>query len=298
MSPMKKPQMRDTPSGTPLHRVTERKAKRYSPYRAALSDGSNKADGAVSASGAFPMRINKYLAHKGYATRKGADALIESKKVQINGRLAQLGDKVEESDEVAVRPNKKPTTYTYLAYNKPRGLSTHASLKSEEDIMSSVKNQELVKGQNLFPVGRLDKDSHGLIILTNDGRITDRLLSPEHDHEKEYRVRVQENLRPSFAMHLSAGVDIGDYKTKPCKVDIEGERVFRITLGEGKRHQIRRMVVSLHNDVIDLTRIRIMNIRLSNLAEGGVRKIDGHELDTFLTSLGLLSEKKSASKSA
>jgi len=247
---------------------------------------------------AFPMRINKYLAHKGYATRKGADELIERKKVQINGRTAQLGDKVEEDDEVTVRPNKKPTTYTYLAYNKPRGLATHASLKSEEDIMSSLKNNELVKGKSLFPVGRLDKDSHGLIILTNDGRITDRLLNPEKDHEKEYRVRVQENLRPSFAEHLSKGVDIGDYQTKPCKVDVEGERVFRITLGEGKRHQIRRMVAALHNDVIDLTRIRIMNIRLANLAEGGARKIDGEELEKFLTSLGLLSEKKSATKSA
>ena len=244
-----------------------------------------KAPGASN--NAFPMRINKYLAHKGYATRKGADELVEKKKVHINGRLAQLGDKVEEGDEVTVRPNKKPTEYTYLAYNKPRGLATHASLKSEEDIMSSLKNQPLAKG--LFPVGRLDKDSHGLIILTNDGRITDRLLNPEREHEKEYRVRTQENLRPSFAKHLSSGVDIGDYKTKPCKVDVEGERVFRITLGEGKRHQIRRMVVALHNDVIDLARIRIMNIRLAGLAEGGVRKIDGEELGKFLTSLGLKS---------
>lgn len=231
------------------------------------------------------MRINKYLAERGYATRRGADDLITAKKVFINDRLAVLGDQVTEHDTVEVRGAGKPKTYTYLAYNKPQGVITHSPQHGEEDIREALRG--IPEAKNLFPVGRLDKDSHGLIILTNDGRITDRLLNPEHDHEKEYRVHTVEDMRDSFAKHMTAGVDIGDYVTKPCKIARESDRSFRITLGEGKKHQIRRMVDALHNAVKDLERIRIMNIKLAGLQPGAVRKIEGEELVTFLKSLGL-----------
>ena len=231
------------------------------------------------------MRINKYLASQGYATRRGGDELVANKKVFINGRLAVLGDKVEETDVVEVRTTGKPTTYTYLAYNKPKGVISHSPQEGEDDIRAALKN--IPEAKNLFPVGRLDKDSHGLIILSDDGRITDRLLNPAHEHEKEYKVKTVEKLRDSFAKVMAAGVDIGDYTTKPCTVERTGDFTFRITLGEGKKHQIRRMVDALHNTVKDLERIRVMNIKLGNLGEGSVRKIEGDELKVFLKSLGL-----------
>lgn len=219
----------------------------------------------------FPIRINKYLAQKGYATRRGADVIIEKGIVFINEKKAALGDKVNETDTVRVEtPKLMQKKYIYLAYNKPKGLAT-------EDI----------KKKGVFPMGRLDKDSHGLIILTNDGRITDRLLNPERSHDKEYLVKTARPLRPSFEKHMSSGVDIGDYVTRPCKVDRISDTSFAITLTEGKKHQIRRMCVALHQDVVDLKRTRIMNIKLGSLKENQNREITGKELLTFLKMLGL-----------
>ncbi|MFA7309508.1 MAG: pseudouridine synthase [Candidatus Paceibacterota bacterium] len=226
----------------------------------------------------YPMRINKYLAHQRHSTRKGADALIERGMVTINGRKAVLGDKVQKTDKVEVKGAKK--TYRYYAFNKPREVITHSPQLGEKDVMT-------VAGlEGVFPVGRLDKDSQGLIILTDDGRITEHLLSPENPHEKEYRVTVAHRLRPSFAQHMEAGVDIGDHVTKRCKVNVHGDNKFNIILSEGKKHQIRRMCSALHSDVVDLERIRIMNIRLGDLAAGAHRPIEGKELETFLKSLG------------
>ncbi len=232
------------------------------------------------------MRINKYLAQQGHSTRRGADVLIEQNKVYVNGALAVLGQQVEEGDVIEVKHGReKPKAYTYLAYNKPRGVITHSPQGEEEDIRAALAG--IPEAKHLFPVGRLDKNSHGLMILTNDGRITDRLLNPEHDHEKEYKVTTTEKLRDSFADHMSAGVDIGDYVTKPAKVTRDGDYSFHIVLAEGKKHQIRRMVDALHNGVADLERVRVMNINLGKLKEGSVRRIEGAELATFLKSLGL-----------
>lgn len=231
----------------------------------------------------FPMRINKYLAIKNYSTRRGADELIEKKQVLINGRFAVLGDKVTEKDVVEVRKNKKALTYVYFAYNKPAGVVTLAPQAGEKAIKDVVDLKEV------FPVGRLDKDSSGLLILTNDGRITDRLLNPKYDHEKEYIVETKDKLRSSFKEKMEAGVDIGDYVTQKCKVEILGEKKFSITLGEGKKHQIRRMCVALFAEVKSLKRTRIMNIKLGNLNPNSYRKIDDEELNVFLKSLGLLS---------
>lgn len=232
------------------------------------------------------MRINKYLAHKGYETRRGADELVERNKVLINGRVAKLGDKVEESDEVVVKnQGGKKMALKYYAYNKPRGVITHSPQEGEEDIKEAVAAHPELAGT--FPVGRLDKDSHGLIILTNDGRVTDRLLNPEHAHEKEYVVRTKDRLREGFAKRMEAGIDIEGYYTKECKIEIRGENVFAITLTEGKKHQIRRMVSAMKNEVDDLKRTRVMNIRLGNLGPGSFRAIEGKELEEFLKGLGM-----------
>lgn len=234
----------------------------------------------------FPMRINKYLALKGYSTRRGADELIEKKKVYINGRIAVLGDKVEETDKVEVKKSGKPSAaLVYAAYNKPRGIITHSASEDEEDIEMLIEESPELKG--VFPVGRLDKDSSGLIILTNDGRVTDRLLNPKFEHEKEYVVTTLQPLRPSFKDYMERGVDIEGYITKPAKVRMIGASKFAITLTEGKKHQIRRMVVAMRNEVKTLERTRVMNVRLGTLPKGAWRPIEGAELREFLASLGL-----------
>jgi pseudouridine synthase len=229
----------------------------------------------------FPIRINKFLAIHGYATRLGADELIRNKKVFINGRLAVLGAKVKEGDKVEVKQNKNPKTFHYYAFNKPREVITHSPQLGEKDI------KEFVPFPGVFPVGRLDKSSHGLIILTDDGRVTDRLLNPKYIHEKEYTVEVKEKLRGSFKKKMEEGIVIDDFKTKNCKVEVTGERSFRIILTEGKKHQIRRMCEALFLTVRDLKRVRIMNIKLGNIPAGSFRELKGNELKTFLLSLGL-----------
>ncbi len=233
----------------------------------------------------YPMRINKYLAQKGHATRREADALVEKKAVLINGRIAQVGDKIEENDVVEVRRNVRPGRYTYLAFNKPVDVDTHQEATGSENILDSLPPE--VKQLKLFPIGRLDKASHGLIILTNDGRITDRLLNPDHAHEKTYEVRTKQPLRATFKENMQGGVLIEGYMTKPAKVNILGEKAFRITLTEGKSHQIRRMVSALHNEVADLRRMSIMNIKIGALKAGAFRTIEGDELSEFLHALGL-----------
>lgn len=232
------------------------------------------------------VRINKYLADQGHATRRGADELIEKGRVFVNGVPARLGDKVTVDDKVEVRFGRrsKKRVYAYYAYNKPRGVITHSPADDEVDIRESLPE---LADLGLFPVGRLDKDSHGLIILTNDGRITDRLLSPDREHDKEYVVQTKLPLRQSFKANMERGVVIEGIDTKPAKVRIMGEKVASITLTEGKKHQVRRMVVALHNEVADLKRIRIMNIRIGSLKAGQARPIEGTELEEFLQSLGL-----------
>ncbi len=233
----------------------------------------------------YPMRINKYLALKGHSTRREADTLVARKAVLINGRVAQVGDKVLENDAIEVRRNSRPKQYAYFAFNKQAGMDTHQEDTGAENIFDSLPAE--LKQLRLFPIGRLDKASHGLIILTNDGRITDRLLNPDHEHEKVYEVRTKQPIRATFKDHMEKGVLIEGYMTRPAKVNLLGEKAFRITLTEGKSHQIRRMVVALHNEVSDLRRMSIMNIKIGALKGGSYRAIEGDELETFLKSLGL-----------
>ncbi len=233
------------------------------------------------------VRINKYLANKGFSTRRGADALIEAGQVFVNGTKAVLGQKVGTGDVVEVRETKIGTGLTaeahrYLAYNKPAEYVTHSPASNEKEIA------DVFEMPGLFPVGRLDKNSEGLMILTNDGRITDRLLNPKYEHEKEYMVETSTAVGESFAKKLESGVDIGELeKTKPCKIDLIDPHHFTITLTEGKKHQIKRMTEALGVSVVSLKRLRIMNIKLGNLKPNTSREIAGKELHSFLKSLGL-----------
>lgn len=229
----------------------------------------------------YPMRINKYLALNKHSTRRGADELIIKKQVFINNRIAVLGDKVMQTDHVEIRYRGKQKPLVYYAYNKPKGIVTHSSQRGDKEIKHAISLKDV------FPIGRLDKDSHGLIILTNDGRITDRLLSPKYDHDKEYYVRTKNTLRSSFKDKMEKGVQIEKERTEPCKVEILGEKAFKVVLTEGKKHQIRRMCVALFQEVEDLERIRIMNIKIGKLKPGEYRQITGEELKTFLSLLDL-----------
>lgn len=228
------------------------------------------------------VRLNKYLADKGYSTRRGADVIIESGKVIVNGKVAKIGQKIKIGDKVEVKDNIKKEKYVYYAYNKPIGVETVNAQGEGKDILKTIKFPTKV-----FPIGRLDKDSRGLIIMTNDGRITDRLLSPDKTHEKEYIVKVDSDFNNTFLPKLEKGVKLGDYTTKPCKTKRINEKTFSIILTEGKKRQIRKMVALFRHFVIDLKRERIMNIKLGKTPEGSYREIKGEELTTFLNKIGL-----------
>ncbi len=230
----------------------------------------------------FPMRINRYLALRGTATRRGADELIIKKRVSINGRIAVLGDIVQKNDEVFVNATKTDKkSFIYIAYHKPVGIITHSSQKEEKSIA------DVLGDKTYFPVGRLDKESSGLMILTNDGRITDRLLNPKYNHEKEYIVDTDKKITPHALRLLEKGVVIEGYLTKPTTTENLSDHKFRIILGEGKKHQIRRMAAAVGMQVQSLKRVRIMNIKLGTLKTGEMREIKGEELSTLLRSLGL-----------
>ncbi len=226
------------------------------------------------------IRINKYLASQGVSTRREADKLILAGKILINGRKAVVGDKVKEGDKVEITKKIK-NDYIYYAYNKPRGVITHSPQKGEKDIIASVG----LKG--VFPVGRLDKDSEGLIILTNDGRITDRLLNPKYDHEKEYIVKTRVPVKEFQLKAMEKGMELEGMITAPCKTKYIDEKVFSIVISEGQKHQIRRMCDALTLPIDTLKRVRVMNIKLGKLDSNKFKKIEGEELKDFLKSLGL-----------
>lgn len=232
-----------------------------------------------------PVYITKRLADDGVCSRREAEALIRAGRVFIDGRRVELGEKVTDDQKIDIKGGAPKLRYSYIAYNKPRGVVTHSPVGDEIDIIEAARFPSELR--DIFPLGRIDKDSRGLILLTNDGRVTKRLLSPESEHEKEYVVKTAQPLRNGFKAAIERGVDIGGYTTLPCKINLMGEKEFSIKLTEGKRHQIRRMVVALHNDVVDLRRVRVANIQLGRLREGDWRPIEGEELYNFLGSLGL-----------
>jgi 23S rRNA pseudouridine2604 synthase len=230
----------------------------------------------------YPIRINRYLALHGYATRRKADELIERGLVTINGEAAKLGDMVKEGDAVSVKKKKNRSKLIYLAYNKPEGIVTHGPQGDEKDIAMSIKRHDV------FPLGRLDKKSHGLILLTNDGRVTGPLLDPDTHHEKEYEVTVDKKISNHFLKWMAKGVNIEGYTTKPAAAEKVNDKKVRITLTEGKTHQIRRMCAALGYVVRDLKRVRILNIKLGRLKPNEYREIVGPELAAFKKQLEII----------
>jgi 23S rRNA pseudouridine2604 synthase len=252
----------------------------------------------------YPIRINRYLALTNHATRTGADELIKKGYVTINGVKAKLGDQVQLGDTVSISSEAPKKRYVYYAYNKPMGVSTNPEPKTK-DILQVTKfpvphpnprpngsyGQALLpkeRGNSVFPIGRLDKDSHGLILVTNDGRVTDRLLSPKYVHDKEYVVKVTPAFNDAFITKMSNGVHFDRFVSKKCTVTRKTKDTFTIILTEGKKRQIRRMSEALHHTVTDLKRVRIMNIDLDKIPLGGFREITGKELEELLKLLGLV----------
>ncbi|MEX0918241.1 MAG: pseudouridine synthase [Candidatus Paceibacterota bacterium] len=230
------------------------------------------------------IRINKYLADSGIASRREADELIAAGKIFVNGKKAILGQQVEETDTVEMKSGSAKDRQ-YLAFYKGRGIITHSPEEGELDIATHIKEHYGVTG--VAPVGRLDKDSEGLIILSNDGRITGPLLDPDAAHEKEYEVVVDKRINSPFVKTMAGGVDIEGYMTKPAQVEKITDTKFRIILTEGKKHQIRRMCAALGYQIQSLKRVRIMNIELGALKPNQYRQLKGSELEEFLSLLGV-----------
>jgi len=233
----------------------------------------------------YPVRLNKYLALSGVASRREADTLIEAGQVTINGTPATLGQTVEATDAVVV--NGRTKAKSYYAYYKGRGIITHSPAENETDIATRLAQDYGLT--HVAPVGRLDKDSEGLIILSNDGRITGPLLNPDAAHEKEYDVTVDKKVSGLFLRALESGVDIEGYRTQPARADAHprNDHRFTLVLTEGKKHQIRRMCAALGYQVQSLKRTRVVNIELDTLKPNQYRKITGPELQTFLATLGV-----------
>ncbi|OJI08569.1 hypothetical protein BK005_00550 [bacterium CG10_37_50] len=228
------------------------------------------------------MRLNRYLELSGQATRRGADELIKAKLVKVNGQTAVLGQKINQTDQVFVLKKRRTKAFQYVLFYKPKGIVSHSPQVIGDKAISGV-----AKFPGTFPVGRLDKASEGLIILTDDGRVTERLLNPQSKHEKEYLVMVREKI-PGFAVKiLTQGVKNQGEKLKAKKVIIVDDHQLRIILTEGKKHQIRRMLSEIRLTVNSLKRIRIMDWGLGSLQPGQGRLLNKLEQIEFLTSLNL-----------
>ncbi len=227
-------------------------------------------------------RINKYISASGYTSRRQADRLIEDGRVRINGDLAVIGSQVFPGDQVTVdgKTLEKKKKNVYLAFNKPRGLETTTNESVKGNVISYINYPE-----RIFPIGRLDKDSQGLLLFTDDGDIVNRILRSTNNHEKEYIVTVNKTITDEFIHNMSHGVPILDTVTKPCTVEKLSTRQFRIILTQGLNRQIRRMCEFLDYRVVNLKRIRIMNILLGDQEEGVIRHLsplEMKELDDLL----------------
>ncbi|MTL67902.1 23S rRNA pseudouridine(2604) synthase RluF [Turicibacter sanguinis] len=211
------------------------------------------------------MRLNKFISDSGKASRRGADKLIAEGRVKVNGRIAKIGDQVKPGDEVMVNGNiiRLARNHVYLALNKPVGITCTTEKGVKGNIVDLVNHPLRV-----FNIGRLDKDSDGLILLTNDGDIVNEILRAENNHEKEYIVSVDKPITPEFIEKMSKGVRILGQKTLPCKVTQISKYEFNIILTQGLNRQIRRMCEVLGYEVYRLQRVRIMNITLGNLPVG------------------------------
>lgn len=228
------------------------------------------------------MRINKYLSEAGIVSRRGADKWIEDGRITINGEKAELGSKVGPDDDV--RADGKAVIhedpYVYIALNKPVGITSTTERHIKGNIVDFV-NHPL----RIFHIGRIDKDSHGLILLTNDGDIVNEILRSENEHEKEYIVKVDQPITQEFVQKMAEGVEILETKTLPCKVEKLSTHMFKITLTQGLNRQIRRMCTELGYDVKSLQRVRIMNIHVDGLTVGEWRDLTKPELEELFKTL-------------
>jgi 23S rRNA pseudouridine2604 synthase len=220
------------------------------------------------------MRINKFISEAGKASRRGADKLITEGRVTINGKVAKIGSQVEPGDDVRVNGSQlyMANNYVYIALNKPVGITSTTEKNVKGNIVDLV-NHPL----RIFNIGRLDKDSDGLILLTNDGDIVNEILRAENEHEKEYIVSVDRPITPEFIKQMSEGVEILGTKTLPCEVRQISKFDFQIILKQGLNRQIRRMCEALGYEVFRLQRTRIMNIHLGNLPVGQWRDLSKKE---------------------
>lgn len=217
----------------------------------------------------FPIRINKYLRDKGLASRRESDKLVESGLVFVNGKRVDNGAMVNEKDNVLVkRPKGQPAKeYQYLAYYKPRNLATQ-DLPGKPSVITEWKKK------GLYPIGRLDKSSEGLLLLTNDGRFAREVLSDSVKYEKEYLVSVKEPVRPGIIKIFQGGMETQALgKLLPAKAQVAGEKKLRIILNEGKHHQIRVMLSELSYTISSLKRVRIGKIKIGDLKPGETRQL-------------------------
>lgn len=234
---------------------------------------------------AHTIRINKFFTEQGICSRREADRLVESGLITINGRVAKLGDQVEPSDVIAREGQVLPwgRAPLYIKYHKPVGVTTTSESHVPRNIIAEIGHSE-----RIFPIGRLDKDSSGLILLTNDGDIVNEILRAEFGHEREYLVRVDRPFDQAFLDHMAEGVVILGSRTKPCRMSRVGRDRFRIVLTEGRNRQIRRMCQALGYRVIMLHRTRIMHITVDGLGASEWKELTSQEREQLLKAVGRL----------
>lgn len=238
------------------------------------------------------IRLNKYLAEHGVCSRRDADKLIENGKVTVNGKIAIMGQKVTEEDNVSVegRVLGQRDKKVVLRYYKPIGVTC-----TERDEYAKYKITDVVK----YPIrvtyaGRLDKESEGLLILTNDGELIDRMMRGGNNHEKEYIVKVNREITPDFLLNMSAGIYLKDLDitTRKCEIEQMDRYTFRIVLTQGVNRQIRRMCKTLGFEVKSLKRVRILNLSLKGLKEGEFEQVKGKELEELYRLVGMNTQLK------
>jgi len=227
-------------------------------------------------------RLNKAISDSGYCSRRQADKLIEQERVSVNGEIATLGDRAMPNDCIEVNGEiiSKNDNLVYIALNKPEGITCTTDRRVEGNVVDFIGHKE-----RIFHIGRLDKPSEGLLLMTNDGDIVNKILRAGNKHEKEYIVKVDRRITDEFIKRMSTGIPILDTVTKKCEIEKIGRYIFRITLIQGLNRQIRRMCEYLDYEVVSLKRTRIMNIHLENLAIGKWRNLTKMELSDLINSL-------------
>ena len=225
------------------------------------------------------VRINKFLSEAGVCSRREADRFISEGKVKIDGVTAEMGSKVTKQNQVTFcdKPVKREEKLVLIAFHKPEGIVCTTDRNEPDNIIDYIHYN-----MRIYPIGRLDKDSEGLILLTNDGNIVNKILRAENNHEKEYVVRVNKEITAEFIKKMSSGVPILDTVTKSCKVKQIDKYSFHIILTQGLNRQIRRMCEHFGYRVVSLKRIRVMNIRLGRMKPGDYRNVTEREIEELM----------------